>query len=95
MRYVYRTENGKRYEYAESAPDQFVKPDGLPGRTLTLGANNAPQITYIDGSREVYNALGRLSAEIDRNGNRVNYTYENGVVTRMADTKWSIPRAEL
>lgn len=86
VRYVYRTENGKRYEYAESAPDEFVNPDGLPGRSLTLSANNAPQITYLDGSREIYNALGRLSAEVDRNGNRVEYTYQDGVITRMADT---------
>lgn len=86
VRYVYRTENGKRYEFSESAPDQFARPDGLPGRSLTLGTNAVPQITFLDGSREIYNDIGRLSAEVDRNGNRVDYTYQNGVVTRMADT---------
>ena len=86
VKYVYRTENGKRYEYVETTPNVFAKPDGLPGRTLVLQDIEVPQIVYINGSTETYNALGQLIAETDRNGNTVNYTYEDGALVRMADT---------
>ena len=86
LKYVHRLANGRRYEFVETAPDVFASPSGLPGKRLTVEEGGAPTLRNVDGSLERYDASGALVAELDRNGNAVNYEYESGALARIADT---------
>ncbi|ASJ76272.1 RHS repeat-associated core domain-containing protein [Granulosicoccus antarcticus] len=83
--YVYRLSNGRRYYFDQSSTGLYTAPEGLPGYTLTANADNTTQLTRIDGSSEIYNSLGQITSDQDKNGNSILYAYSNGVLNRIAD----------
>jgi len=85
LKYIYRIDNGRKYEFVETSPNNFASPDGFNDKSLRLNSAGAPAIYKVDGSIEQYNLRGQLTEEIDRNGNRVTYTYSNGVLDRISD----------
>jgi len=85
IQYVYRLSNGRRFTFDESANGTFQTPAGLPGYTLVPNSDETTSLVMIDGSSERYNAIGQLIANVDRNGNQINYSYSNGVLAQMAD----------
>ena len=86
LTYIYRTAIGRRYDFVESTNNNFLSPDGLQDVSLTLNSDGTVALTDQANNTERYNNLGQLVAEIDRNGNAVNYSYQNGALARMADS---------
>ena len=84
LSYVHRLANGRRYVFVESAPGEFDAPAGLPGITLSLDAEDRPTLRHLDGSAERYDEIGRLVAEVDRNGNAIEYAYTDGALSRIS-----------
>ena len=85
IQYVYRLSNGRRFTFNELDTGEFISPPGLPGYTLAPNSDETTSLTMIDGSSELYNKFGKLIADVDRNGNRINYAYQNGALSQMSD----------
>lgn len=86
INYIYKTAIGRRYNFKEVTAGSFISPDGLSDINLTVLSDGTAELENQENNTERFNALGQLIAEIDRNGNTINYTYQNGVLSRMADT---------
>ncbi len=84
--YIYRAALGHRYNFEETSAGQFLSPDGLSDLALTIDAEGNAEIVGQELSIERFNAQGKLISEIDRNGNAINYSYENGVLSSISDT---------
>lgn len=86
INYIYKTAIGRRYSFKEAGNGSFISPDGLADINLIVLSDGTSELRNQENTTERYNALGQLIAEIDRNGNAVNYSYQNGVLSRFADT---------
>jgi RHS repeat-associated protein len=85
VKYVLRAADGKRYEYVQQPDGSITSPAGRFDR-VEPQTNGSVHLIALDNSRWVFRADGRLSAEIDTNGNTLSYNYElNSLLAGMAD----------
>lgn len=73
--YVRRLPNGKRYIYSEQNDGTFMAP-GLFDVVTRLDGGKA-MLEQRDGSYRIYNTNGNLETEVDRNGNAIQYSYDD------------------
>lgn len=85
---VYRNEGGFTLRWTEDngiytpfTSDNYVKAESLgnPGPPFRLTFRNQSQLTF--------DSNGRLTARTDRNGNTITYTYANGLLDEVSDSK--------
>lgn len=91
--YILIASNGKRYVYEGQASNAVPLPVGPfktpPGRfdRVEPQGDGTVRLVAQDGSFRAFNAQGRLIAEVDRNGNRLDYSYDaSDRLVRIADT---------
>jgi len=87
--YVYLAGNGRSYEFRDPMKSGALgapRARGLPGVGLFVQPSGNLRLQGIDGSYDEFNFAGKIVSESDRNGNVVNYTYEDDALTRIADT---------
>jgi RHS repeat-associated protein len=83
-RYLLRLANGKRYAFEENADGAITPPPGL-FYAIERRPDGALRLRSRDGSFDEY-AQGRLTARVDRNGNRLEYRYDGaGQLVQVAD----------
>lgn len=89
--FVLHVGNGKRYvwEYPGVDPlasgiDPSVSPAGVYVE-IVAAAGDHIRLTGRDGGYEEYNAQGDMVSRVDRHGNRLDYSYTDGLLTRIDD----------
>jgi len=81
--YIYRTASGRRFEFSEDESGNIVSPSDLPSITLEE-LTDSVRLNALGGGYEEYNLLGQLISDVDRNGNTITYSYEEGALTKIA-----------
>lgn len=74
--------DGSVFEFTPTA-DGYDAPPGVDSRLERDGAGF--RLRRTDGSALVFDAAGRLSHTVDRNGNRVTLAYEDGLLRNVSD----------
>lgn len=83
--YIMRLVNGKRYSFTVEADGSITPPPGIFQR-IEPQSDGTVRLVSLDGSYDVY-AYGKLISVVDRNGNVINYQYDNqGILSKIADT---------
>lgn len=75
MEYIHRNADGKRYTHTQLADGSVQPPPGRFERVLPQ-ANGTAILQFQDGRAQQFRADGLLAADIDRNSNRINYSYD-------------------
>jgi RHS repeat-associated protein len=73
--------------YKKKQDGSYSRPTAIDATLVKTGANGWTLTFHEDGSKWIFNAQRRLTAEEDRNGNRISYTYTSGRVTQITDTQ--------
>jgi RHS repeat-associated protein len=72
---ILRLSSGVRERYVASGGG-YQSAGGSVLGTLIQKPDGSFQLSYVDGTRDLFDSLGRLTAEVDRTGNRHEYTYD-------------------
>jgi RHS repeat-associated protein len=84
-KYVLRNPDGKRYEYVVQPDGSVASPAGR-FEVVQPRPDGSVEILYPNASRRVFRADGKLVAEIDPGGYRLNHAYDgSGRLTQLAD----------
>jgi len=82
--YIYRSANGRLFEFIEDGIGGFSSPNELPALTLEEQITTVRLIT-LGGGYEEYNQQGQLITDVDRNGNRITYSYADSALTGISN----------
>ena len=72
------------FKYVDSTTMKYEFDDNLILKTVT-GQSYKYELQYEDGSKRRYDSSGRLLSIIDRNGNTITHTYNNGKISTITD----------
>ena len=72
------------FKYIDSTTMKYEFDDNLILKTVT-GQSYKYELQYEDGSKRRYDSSGRLLSIIDRNGNTITHTYDNGKISTITD----------
>jgi RHS repeat-associated protein len=73
--------------YRKKDDGSYSRPTAINGTLVKNGTSGWTLTFHADGSKWIFNASGQLTAEEDRNANRISYTYTSGRVTQITDTQ--------
>lgn len=82
--YIYRSANGRLFEFIEDGTGDFISPNELPALTLEEQIASV-RLIALGGGYEEYNQQGQLIADVGRNGNRITYSYADGALTGISN----------
>lgn len=80
--------NGDMFRFAQDPnnANNFLRPDGEPGySTLVKNGDGTYTLTDKHGNIEDFAASGLLTAKIDSNGNKTNFTFSGGLIQTITD----------
>lgn len=81
----FEAEDGAQLVYVPAGGGTFVTPHGAFSSLVRLG-DGSYELTRHDQVRYRFDALGTLTAMVDRNANQLSFTYANGRLTTITDT---------
>ena len=81
---TFRTESGSQLPYQPDGSGGFVSPAGA--FSVLAQVSGGYTVTRKDGLVYSFDAAGKLTSEVDRNGNALSFAYANGDLSAITDT---------